>query len=236
MNIQDSVTVITGGSQGLGAMLARDVARRGGRVIVADIHSESLHALAAEIGADAVECDVRDQDAVKKLAAEAIERYGRIDLWINNAGIWMPYMPAEEIDMTTARNMIDVNYFGVAHGTIEAKKQMKEQNSGIILNVLSVRALAGKERAAAYCASKFAAEGFTQSVRRELDGCDVRVVGAYPYRMKTKLFGADPHDDYADSMEPMDVARIILDEISLADPADHIEIWSPDDIRRISRV
>jgi short-subunit dehydrogenase len=157
---------------------------------------------------------------------------GAIDIWINNAGIWIPYVPVEELDFARARKLIDVNYFGVAHGTVEALRHMRPNKKGLILSILSVRALQGKPLAAAYCASKFAAEGFSQAVRGEAHKDGVRVVGVYPYRMKTELFGDNKHEDYHLSMAPEDVARIIIDHIEADDPADHLEIWSGSDLRK----
>jgi short-subunit dehydrogenase len=164
------------------------------------------------------------------LGRAAIDEFGKIDLWINNAGIWMPYVSAEEADMNRAHLLMEVNYFGLAYGTIEALKHMKE-TGGIIQNTLSVRSLKGKALGAAYSASKFAAEGFTQAVRDELKDSNVQVIGAYPYRMKTGLFGEDKHADYESSMEPADVAKIILDNLEKDEPAQRVEIWAPNDIR-----
>lgn len=231
MELRDSVTVITGGAQGLGAALAREIRAKGGTLIIADLSAEALHPLAAELGADAVECDVRQESQVKRLAESAVERYGRIDLWVNNAGVWMPYAPVEAIDTERAHLLMEVNYFGLAYGSIEAKRHMAPRGSGAILNILSVRALAGHPEAAAYCASKFAAEGFTQSLRAELHASGVHVLSVYPYRMKTELFGDSKHEDYETSMEPGAVARIIVANLAEDIPAEHLEIWSPEDVR-----
>jgi short-subunit dehydrogenase len=147
----------------------------------------------------------------------------------------MPYVKAQEADMNRAKLLMDVNYFGVAYGMIEAIKHMQEKG-GVIQNTLSVRSLKGKALGAAYSASKFAAEGFTQAVRDELKDSKIAVLGAYPYRMKTGLFGEDKHEDYDQSMEPAAVAKIILDNIGLPDPAEKVEIWAPDDIRHTQAV
>ncbi len=162
----------------------------------------------------------------------AMEEFGGIDLWVNNAGIGVPYTQEESIDFNYAMRLVDGNYFGLAYGMLEAVRHMRGKKVGTILNVLSVRALKGKGLGASYSASKFAAEGFTQAMRDELKDAGIRVLSVYPYRIKTALFGENKHEDYESSMEPDDVARVIADNLADPDPAEHLEIWSMTDVRR----
>ena len=176
-------------------------------------------------------CNVTDRDQVESLGRAAMDEFGAIDIWINNAGLWMPYAPAENIDFNRAHLLMEVNYFGTAYGMLEAIKHMRGKNAGRIVNILSVRSLKGKALGSAYSASKFAAEGFTQAVRDELKDSGIAVLGAYPYRMKTELFGDNKHNDYETSMEPADVARIIVENLATEEPAEHVEIWDKENIR-----
>jgi NAD(P)-dependent dehydrogenase (short-subunit alcohol dehydrogenase family) len=235
MNLKDASVVLTGAARGLGAALARDLVARGARVMLSDIDGIDLQDLGIELDMPTMHCNVTEREQVVDLGRAAIEEFGKIDLWINNAGIWMPYVTAEETDMNRAHALIEVNYFGLAYGMIEAIKHMRERG-GVILNTLSVRSLKGKALGAAYSASKFAAEGFTQALRDELKDTTIKVIGAYPYRMKTGLFGDDKHDDYDQSMEPRDVANIMLDNVEKEEPAERVEIWSPSDIRVTAHV
>jgi NAD(P)-dependent dehydrogenase (short-subunit alcohol dehydrogenase family) len=230
MELNAATCVITGAARGLGAALARELVSRGARVVLSDIEGPELSDLGVELDSPTMHCNVTDREQVEKLGRAAVDEYGAIDLWINNAGIWMPYMPAANIDFNRAHQLVEVNYFGTAYGSLEALKHM-EGRGGTILNVLSVRSLKGKALGAAYSASKFAAEGFTQALRDELKDSGITVVGAYPYRIKTGLFGEHKHEDYEQSMDPADVARIIADNLAAAAPAEHLEIWSPTDIR-----
>lgn len=232
MEVKDASVVITGAAKGLGAALARDLVARGAQVVLSDIDSSDISELGVELGMPTMHCNVTDREQVENLARAAIDENGRIDIWINNAGLWMPYAPAENIDFNKAHQLMEVNYFGLAHGMLEAIKHMRERNSGIIQNILSVRSLKGKALGAAYSASKFAAEGFTQAVRDELKETDIKVLGAYPYRMKTELFGLNKHDDYDSSMEPSEVAKIIIDNMADELPSEHVEIWKSDDVRK----
>ncbi len=235
MNIKNTSCVLTGGARGLGAEIARELVSRGAQVLISDIDGVDLQDLGIELDQPTIHCNVTERDQVENLGRAAMDEFGKIDLWINNAGIWMPYVKAEEADMSRAHLLMEVNYFGLAYGTIEAMKHMQGRG-GIIQNTLSVRSLKGKALGAAYSASKFAAEGFSQAVRDELKGSKIRVIGAYPYRMKTGLFGENKHEDYEQSMEPKDVAKIIIDNLAKDEPAERVEIWAPDDIRETQTV
>lgn len=231
MNLGDMVMVITGAARGLGAELARGFVARGAKVLLSDIDGIDLKDLGKELGMPTRHCNVTDRDEVEALGRYAIEEFGALDIWINNAGIWMPYAPAENIDFGRAHQLIEVNYFGLAYGMLEAIKHMRGRNIGTIVNILSVRSLKGKALGAAYSASKFAAEGFTQAVRDEVKDSGIKVLGVYPYRMKTGLFGEDKHDDYDQSMEPSEVAWHIIENIMREKPSEKLEIWSTNDIR-----
>ncbi len=237
MEIKGAKVVLTGGARGLGAEIARALVARGARVLISDLDSVELSDLGIELDMPTMHCNVTDRDQVEALGRAAMEEWGGIDLWINNAGVWMPYSPVENIDFNKAHQLVEVNYFGTAYGMVEAIKHMRlpaqagEKCTGVIVNILSVRSLKGKALGAAYSASKFAAEGFTQAVRDEVKDTGIKVVGVYPYRIKTTLFGENKHEDYATSMEPRDVANIVLDNVALKSPAQHQEIWKADDVR-----
>ncbi len=231
MEIKGAKVVITGGARGLGAEIARALVARGAQVLISDLDSVELSDLGIELDMPSMHCNVTDRDQVEALGRAAMEEWGQIDLWLNNAGVWMPYSPVENVDFNKAHQLVEVNYFGTAYGMVEAIKHMREKGAGVIVNILSVRSLKGKALGAAYSASKFAAEGFTQAVRDEVKDTGIKVIGVYPYRIKTTLFGENKHEDYATSMEPSDVANILLDNVALDAPAQHQEIWKADDVR-----
>lgn len=235
MHLSGKSAVVTGAARGLGAELARGLVARGAQVVLSDIDGLDLQDLGIELDMPTMHCNVTERDQVEDLGRAAMDEFGTIDLWINNAGIWMPYTKAAEADMNRAHLLMEVNYFGLAYGMIEAMKHMQGRG-GVIQNTLSVRSLKGKALGAAYSASKFAAEGFSQAVRDELRDSGIQVIGAYPYRMKTGLFGEDKHDDYETSMEPKDVANIILDNLEKDEPAERVEIWAPNDIRETQTI
>lgn len=233
MKLDGKICVITGGGKGLGKHLAEACRARGAKVVIGDLQGPDLDATITQLQAEGIACDVTEKDEVEALARKALDTHGRIDIWINNAGIWMPYAPVVDINFARARALMEVNFFGLAHGTVEALKHIpSNEQGGSIVNMISVRGLEGKALAAGYSASKFAAEGFTQAVRSEYADKKVNVIGVYPYRMKTELFGDNKHGDYDTSMEPAEVARTVLDNLEEECPAEHLEIWATDDIRK----
>ncbi|MEK7122922.1 MAG: SDR family oxidoreductase, partial [Patescibacteria group bacterium] len=161
----------------------------------------------------AVITDVSDEAQVKELARITIEKYGRIDLWINNAGIWMPHVPVEKLDWKRVHELFEVNVFGLMYGSTEAFKQMKKQGEGTIVNITSIRGIDPKPNEAGYTASKYAATGFTRCLRLEAESFGIRVFGVYPGGMKTHLFDEAPREEYDEFMEPADVAQNIVDHI-----------------------
>jgi NADP-dependent 3-hydroxy acid dehydrogenase YdfG len=138
------VVLITGASSGIGEATARHLAAHGHRVVVGARRTGKLAALAKEIreaGGDVLqqELDVTDMDSVKAFVAVAHERYGRIDVFVNNAGV-MPLSMVEELRIDDWNEMIDVNLRGVLHGVAAVLPIMRAQGAGHIINVASVSA------------------------------------------------------------------------------------------------
>jgi NAD(P)-dependent dehydrogenase (short-subunit alcohol dehydrogenase family) len=164
------VAVVTGGARGLGHEIVRLLHARGFQVIVADLDEQTVQAANAELGADrltAAVLDVRDDAACSALAAAVVERHGRLDVWVNNAGI-LSTGPVWEQPVQRQRAMLEVNTFGTLNGTIAALEQMRPRRTGAIVNVVSLAGLAPVPGMAAYSASKHAALAFSLSALGEL--------------------------------------------------------------------
>ncbi|MBI4253195.1 SDR family oxidoreductase [Candidatus Uhrbacteria bacterium] len=213
IDLKGKVIVITGASRGLGRALARVLAQEGAQLVLANRNVEELNEVAQETGGIAVVADVSDEAQVQGLARTTIEKYGRIDIWINNAGIWMPHVPIEELNWKRVHEIFEVNVFGLMYGSKEALVQMKKQQSGTIINIISVRGVDPLPNEAGYTASKFAATGFTKCLRLEAEPFGVRVFGIYPGGMKTHLFDEAPRAEYNEFMDPADVAQKIISHI-----------------------
>ncbi len=147
------VIVITGAGRGLGGALAEAAVRQGAQVVAAARSRDDLAALAKAATLTTQVTDVTVATDVERLAHATVEKFGRIDVWINNAGIWTPRMPMEELPSERLRAMVEVNFFGTWYGCQAAVRQMKRQASGTIVNILSTSALQGRAGSAGYVAS-----------------------------------------------------------------------------------
>ncbi len=210
MNLQNAGVVITGASRGLGKELARAFLAAGAKVAISGLPGAELEAAAAELGCTAIAADVTDQAQVEALGQAATQQLGRLDVWVNNAGLWAPHAPIEKQDVALVRRMVEVNFLGSFFGCRAAASAMRAQGSGAIVNVVSAAALEGKPDESGYSSSKFAVRGLTESLRLELAPSGVAVVGVYTDRMKTDLFGSERPADYDSYLEPADVAARIV--------------------------
>ncbi len=226
MNLKGKVVVITGAGKGLGKELAIMFSKEGSEVVVSSRTKADLDKISKETGALAVVADVRGEKQTIHLAEAVIKKFGRIDIWINNAGVRIPHGPIEETDWERAHDMVEINLFGTVYGSKAALIQMKKQKSGIIINVLSTSALEGRANLSAYAASKFAAVGFTQSLRAEAKP-NITVVSVYPGGMKTEFFREQVPSDYEQYQDPKIVAKGIIDNLKKDRPDEELILRRP---------
>lgn len=166
------VIVITGASSGVGRAVARRFGRMGERIALIARGIEGLEAAAEEVraaGGDALvlPLDVADSTAVERAADEVVARWGRIDVWINNAMVSV-FSPVSAMQAAEYRRVTEVSYLGYVHGTLAALRRMRPREEGVILQVGSALAYRSIPLQSAYCASKAAIRAFTDSLRSEL--------------------------------------------------------------------
>jgi len=184
------VILITGASSGIGEATARHLAASGHVVVVGARRMDKLATLVKDIqeaGGDALhkELDVTDLNSFKAFVAAAQERFGRIDVLVNNAGV-MSLSMVEELRIDEWDQMINVNLRGVLHGAAAVLPIMRAQSAGHIINVASVSAHRVDPTAAVYCATKFAVRAFSEGLRQE--STDLRVTVVSPSLTRTELF------------------------------------------------
>jgi short-subunit dehydrogenase len=188
--IEGLSVVITGASSGIGRAAALAFARRGARVALAARRADLLEEVARECRAQgahviAVPTDVTDPEAVEDLADAAKRAFGRVDVWINNAGTGV-FGPYQNADIDLHRRTIEVNLLGSMHGAHAVLPIFLRQRSGILINNISLGGWAPTPFASAYTASKFGLRGFSAALRQELgDHRDVHVCGVFPAMIDT---------------------------------------------------
>ncbi len=177
---QAKVIILTGASSGIGEGIARQLAQQGHYLLLGARRTDRLAALCEELrlaGAtlDYLPTDVTQREDTQQLANFALEKYGRIDVMINNAGV-MPLSPMSAIKVDEWDLMLDVNVRGVLYGIAAVLPTMQAQQSGHIINIASVGALTVSPTAAVYCATKFAVRAISDGLRQESRQLRVTVI------------------------------------------------------------
>lgn len=173
--LEEQVIVITGASSGIGLATALLAAKRGAKVVLAARSEEAISNAVAEInqgGGEAhfVPCDVSNRDQVENLAQQAITRFGRIDTWVNNAGVSI-YGRLDEVTEEDSRRLFDTNFWGIYYGSLAALPYLRE-NGGALINLGSEVSETVVPLQGMYSASKHAVKGFTDALRVEIEEID----------------------------------------------------------------
>lgn len=174
--LDGKVAIITGSARGTGSESARVFVEQGARVCVADVREDEGQAHASALGESAFfqKLDVRSEADWQAACAAVHERFGPVDILVNNAAI-LEVGPLAELDIAVARNILDVNLIGAMIGTQSVLPDMLAKGGGAIVNMGSIDSIEGMGWVAAYCASKFGLRGFTKAAALELGQKGIRV-------------------------------------------------------------
>ena len=183
------VAVVTGGASGIGRGIAEAFLARGATVVIADVDQSALEATAAEIGATGIRTDVTDAASVRALAESVIERFGTVDIVVNNAGVG-PKADIASLTLADWKWILDVNLWGVIHG-VDAFLPLLKANArgGWIVNTASMSTFFFPPAYAPYVASKAAVDGLSRVLRAELaaEGANVGVTVLHPGAVRTNI-------------------------------------------------
>ncbi len=188
MKLKDQIAVITGGSMGIGEAIAKLFVAEGAKVVLCSRDVVRCEEARQRIGhleqTGSFACDVRDRKSIDDMIARVLSHFGRIDLWINNAGYGL-LDSTEKLDLNAARALFETNVFGAVQCMQAVIPVMKRQGSGVIANISSGAGYVGVPYMPAYCASKHALNAFSHASRLELKGTGVSVVSVCPGYVQT---------------------------------------------------
>jgi NAD(P)-dependent dehydrogenase (short-subunit alcohol dehydrogenase family) len=189
IDLVDRIVLITGGSRGLGLLMAREVGRLGAHVVIAARdEAELLRAqrdlMAQDIAASILVADVATEQQAQRMIGQVIERHGRLDVLINNAGVIM-VGPIDHMSVADFEEAMATHFWGPLHTMLAAIPHMRESGGGRIVNISSIGGKIGVPHLAPYCASKFALTGVSTSLRSELARYDIAVTTVCPGLMRT---------------------------------------------------
>src|SRR5260221_3974711 len=194
IRLDGKVAVVTGAAGVIGTATIRLLAERGARVVAVDRREQDLQAaiedLPASAQALAVTADVTSEDEVAQYVRAAVDKFGTIDVFYNNAGIEGDVKPITEYSLQSFRRVIDVNVVGVFLGLKHVLRVMLKQNKGSIINTASIAGLMGSPQVAVYSASKHAVIGLTKSASWECTGTGVRVNCVCPGLIDSRMLSA----------------------------------------------
>jgi NAD(P)-dependent dehydrogenase (short-subunit alcohol dehydrogenase family) len=226
LQLSGRVAIVTGGARGIGLACCARLAEAGAAVIVADSDEGAGLQAAAQIGrgADAVRMDVREADSVRAVVERAVADWGRLDIWVNSAGVY-PVSPVLELSEAGWDRVIDVNLRGSFTGAREAARAMiASGEGGVIVNIASTAAYrADGPGVSHYVASKFGVRGLTQSLAVELGKHGIRVLSVAPTVTLTP--------GLEEEREQLEQAGFALDELGPRLPLGRVAV--PDDIARV---
>lgn len=202
--ISGKVIIITGASGGLGEAAAIHLAKEGGIIVLVARREERLNAIAARIISDngqamALTGDVSSLDSIKDICRTVVETYGKIDVFINNAGI-MPVSPLDRFKTEDWNQMIDINIKGVLNGIAASLPHMINQKSGHMINVSSMAGHRVMPGTAVYSATKFAVRAISEGLRMECKPHNIRSTVISPGAVQSDLLTTITEPDIADSV------------------------------------
>jgi len=235
--LSEGVAVITGAGSGMGRCLAQQLAAKGASLAISDVNEKGLAETAASLGAAKGKVtthvvNVADEPRVKAFAEEVVAQHGRATALFNNAGVAL-LGKFEEVSLQDIRWLMDINFWGVVYGTHYFLPILKKEKRAHIVNTSSVFGLVGAVGQTAYCASKFAVRGFTESLRHEMEGTNIFVTSVHPGGIKTAIArnakpGAKAGANlYKDSVSRFDQVAITTAEDAAARILQGVEKYEP---------
>lgn len=216
MELSGKTAIVTGGTKGIGRGIAEALVKAGVNVCLSARSrkeiDEALLALSALDGGDVtgIASDVRNYTQIQALFELTSSQFGGLDILVNNAGIGM-FQTVEEMSPEDFRAVLETNLFGVFYCCHEAIPLMKQRGGGYIINISSLAGANAHPEMAAYNASKFALNGFSEALMQEVRYDGIKVSYIMPGSVNTEFGGDSPSDKNSWQLQPSDIARVVID-------------------------
>jgi NAD(P)-dependent dehydrogenase (short-subunit alcohol dehydrogenase family) len=216
MEFKGKSAVVTGSTKGIGRAVAESLVREGVNVCVSARDMDEIKRAVDDLSdlGDAqvtgAVCDVRDYESVRALFAHAVAELGGVDVLVNNAGVGL-FGRVEEMSPEDFRAVLETNLFGVFYCCREAIPLMKARGGGYIINVSSLAGANPHPEMAAYNASKFGLNGFSEALMQEVRQDGIKVSYVMPGSVNTAFGGDAPDESKSWQLQPADIARVVLD-------------------------
>lgn len=216
MNLKNKTAIVTGGTKGIGRGIAEALIREGVSVCIGARHQNEIDDAVEQLNefgarrATGFVCDVRDYDQVKALVNHTVKELGGLDILINNAGVGI-FKTVEETSPEDFRAVLETNVFGVFYCCHEAIPQMKQRGGGYIVNISSLAGVNAHPRMAAYNASKFGLNGFSEALMQEVRHDNIKVSYIMPGSVNTEFGGDSPSNEKSWQLTPADIAHVVID-------------------------
>lgn len=216
MNLKGKAAIVTGGTKGIGRAIAEALAREGVNLCISARKADEVEQVVSELS-DTGEgevigavCDVREYDEVKALIEHSVTEFGGVDILINNAGIGI-FGKVEDLSPDEFRAVLETNLFGVFYCCHEAIPEMKKRGGGYIINISSLAGTNAHPQMAAYNASKFGLNGFSEALMQEVRHDGIKVSYIMPGSVNTDFGGDEASAEKSWQLQPDDIARVALD-------------------------
>jgi 3-oxoacyl-[acyl-carrier protein] reductase len=216
MNLKGKNAIVTGGTKGIGRAIAEALLSEGISICIAARKQDEVDKAINELSKSGrgrsigFVCDVRNYDQVKGLIAYATEELGGLDILVNNAGIGI-FETVEQTAPEDFRAVLETNLFGVFYCCREAIPQMRRRGGGYIINISSLAGANPHPRMAAYNASKFGLNGFSEALMQEVRHDNIKVSYIMPGSVNTEFGGDTASDEKSWQLTPQDIARVVVD-------------------------
>jgi 3-oxoacyl-[acyl-carrier protein] reductase len=219
MDLTRKTSVVTGGSKGIGRAIAEALAKNGANVFVCARDKSELRTVIEDLSrhgrVEGEVCDVRSEDQVRMLLNECERVFGGLDILVNNAGIGYFSKTVEETTADEFRQTLETNLFGVFYACHYAIPIMKRRGGGYIINISSLAGQNPHPKMAAYNASKFGLNGFTEAMMQEVRHDNIKVSYICPGSVNTHFGGDSPSQDQDWQLHPQDIARVVIDLLNM---------------------